>query len=88
MLDAYQLTVHGLTRRQLASAEQLAEVTGQPFADVVAALEKAVTEGAVMAPRGNYMITPAGRSHLDDVYPEAFAEVRSSAAVAHPGGTQ
>jgi|tagenome__1003787_1003787.scaffolds.fasta_scaffold20918334_2 hypothetical protein len=82
MLDPYQLAVHTLTLRQLASAEQLAEISGQPVADVEAALEKAVTEGAVMAARGNFMITPVGRSYLDGVYPEAFAEFRSSAAVA------
>lgn len=82
MLDPYQLTVHALTLRQLASAEQLAEITGSPVPEVEAALDKAVAAGAVMAARGNSMITPAGRSFLDGVYPEAFAEFRSSPAVA------
>jgi hypothetical protein len=81
MLDPYQLTVHALTLRQLASAEQLAQVTGQPAADVEAALEKAAADGAVMAARGNNMITPAGRTYLDGIYPAAFAAFRSSTAV-------
>ena len=81
MLDPSQLPVHALTLRQLASAEQLAEVTGLPVADIEAALEKAAADGSVMAARGNFMITPAGRSRLDDLYPEAFAEFRSSTAV-------
>jgi hypothetical protein len=82
MLDPQQLTVHALTLRQLASAEQLAEVTGQPVAEVEAALQQAVADGAVMAARGNYMITPAGRSSLDARYPQAFADFRTSPAVA------
>jgi hypothetical protein len=81
MLDPYQLTVHALTLRQLASADQLAEINGQPADEVEAALEKAVADGAVMAARGSYMITPAGREVLAGLYPDAFAEIRSSRAV-------
>jgi hypothetical protein len=81
MLDPYQLTLHTLTLRQLASAQQLAEVTGQPLADVEAGLEKAVADGAVVAARGNFMIGPAGRELLDAAYPEVFADVRADAAV-------
>jgi hypothetical protein len=81
MLDPYQLTVHGLTLRQLATAEQLADVTGQPAADVAANLEKAVADGAVMAARGSNRITPAGRELLDGVYPQAFAGLRADPGV-------
>ena len=81
MLDPNELTVHTLTLRQLASAEQLAEINALPIADVEAALEKAVADGAVMAARGNYMITPAGREFLDDVYARAFAGLRADPAV-------
>jgi hypothetical protein len=81
MLDPSQLTVHALTLRQLASAEQIAEVTGQPPAGVEAALEKAAADGTVMAARGSYMITPAGRDQLDAAYPEAFAELRADPAI-------
>ena len=81
MLDPNELTVHTLTLRQLGSAEQLAEINALPIADVEAALEKAVADGAVMAARGNYMITPAGREFLDGVYPRAFAGLRADPAV-------
>lgn len=81
MLDPSQLTIHALTLRQLASADQIAEVTGQPLAEVEAALDKAVADGAVMAARGSYMITPAGRVQLDALYPEAFAALRADSAV-------
>ncbi|MFC9357941.1 hypothetical protein ACFTZB_15395 [Rhodococcus sp. NPDC057014] len=81
MLDPNELTVHTLTLRQLGSAEQLAEINALPIADVEAALEKAVADGAVMAARGNYMITPAGREFLDDVYVRAFAGLRADPAV-------
>jgi len=81
MLNPSQLTIHALTLRQLASADQLAEVTGQPSAEVEAALEKAVADGAVMAARGSYLITPAGREQLDALYPEAFAALRADDAI-------
>jgi len=81
MLDPYQLTLHTLTLRQLASAEQLSEITGQPQAEVEAGLQKAADDGTVVAARGNYMISPAGRALLDGVYPTAFAEIRSSAPI-------
>ncbi len=81
MLDE-QLTLHTLTLRQLASAEQLAAINGLPAADVEVALEKAVADGLVIAARGSFMITPAGRAALDALYPSAFSAVRSSPAVA------
>lgn len=82
MLDPHHLTVHALTLRQLASAGQVAEITGQPAAEVESALGKGVADGAVMAARGSYMITPLGRSQLDGVYPQAFAGLRADPAVA------
>lgn len=82
MLDPDQLTIHALTLRQLASADQIAEVTGQAPAAAEAALDKAVADGTVMAARGSYMITPAGREQLDAAYPQAFAGLRFDAAVA------
>ena len=50
MLDPYQLTLHTLTLRQLASAEQLSEITGQPQAEVEDAqlAHPAVVEAAVV----------------------------------------
>jgi hypothetical protein len=81
MLDPYQLTLHTLTLRQLASAEQLAEISGQPVAEVEAGLERAVADGVVAAARGAYMIRPEGRALLDGGYPDAFSELRASGAV-------
>ena len=63
MLDPSQLTVHALTLRQLASAEQVAEVTGQPLAEVEAAPGQGRgRRRVVVAARGSYMISPAGRA--------------------------
>lgn len=81
MLEPYQLTVHTLTLRQLASSEQLAVVNGQSVTEIEVHLEKAVADGAAMAARGNHMITPAGRAFLESVYPQAFADLRASSAV-------
>ncbi|MDQ0382966.1 hypothetical protein [Amycolatopsis thermophila] len=81
MLDPYELTVHSLTLRQLGTAEQLADITGQDVAEVEAGLEKAVAAGFVMAARGSYLITPAGREHLDGVYPRAFEGLRADPQV-------
>ncbi|SHL42726.1 hypothetical protein SAMN05443637_12837 [Pseudonocardia thermophila] len=81
MLDPYQLTLHSLTLKQLATAEQLAEVTGQDLAELEAGLEKAVAAGEVMAAKGKYMITPKGREVLDGVYPQAFTALRGTADV-------
>jgi len=82
MLDPHLLTLHTLTMKQLATAEELAAVTGQPLAEVEAGLDKAVAEDAVKAARGKFMITPAGRATLDAAYPVAFAELRATPAVA------
>lgn len=81
MLDPHLLTLHTLTMKQLAAAEELAAVTGQPLAEVEAGLEKGVADGAVLAARGKYMIAPPGREALDAAYPQVFAALRSDPAV-------
>jgi hypothetical protein len=81
MLDSSLLTLHGLTLRQLADAEQLAGVIGLDRAEIEPALEKAVGAGAVLAARGAYLITPAGRELLGTVYPEVFDGLRGDALV-------
>lgn len=81
MLDPYQLSVHALTLRQLGTAEQLAEVTGQPVAEVETSLQKAAGAGAVVAAKDRYMISPVGRTLLDEAYSAAFAEIRASQEV-------
>jgi len=81
MLDPYELTVHTLTLRQLASPDQLADVNALPTADIEDNLAKAVAAGAALAARGNFMITPTGREFLDEVYPRAFAALRGERTV-------
>ncbi|WP_181779258.1 hypothetical protein [Pseudonocardia pini] len=81
MLDPYQLTVHSLALRQLATAEQLAEVIGLPPEEVTAGLEKAAADGAVVSAKDKYMISQAGRELLEQAYPTAFADLRGSDTV-------
>jgi hypothetical protein len=81
MLDPDQLTLHTLTLRQLASPAQIGEISGQAEDAAAAAVEKAVAEGHALGARGAFMITPAGRAHLGEVYPTAFAELRASSEV-------
>ena len=78
MLESNDLSLHGLTLKQLANAEQLETILEQDTATVSAHLEAAVGAGYAMAARGAYMITPAGREHLDATYPIAFADQRTN----------
>lgn len=82
MLEPQLLTLHLLTLKQMAEPAQLAEITGQDATDLASNLEKAEADGTVLARKGKYMIGPAGRESLDAAYPTAFADIRSSAAVA------
>ncbi|MGW5518858.1 hypothetical protein [Nocardia africana] len=78
MLSTVDFTLHGLTLRQLATADQLADILDlQPDA-VGAHLGEAVADGRAVAARGAYMITPTGRGHLDARYREDFAELRAN----------
>lgn len=81
MSNPYLLTLHTLTLRQLADAEQLRAIVEQDPDDVKAALERAVEEKTALAARGSYMITPAGREMLEGTYPDWFAQARGSDAV-------
>lgn len=81
MPDPYLLTLHTLTLRQLATAEQLGDIVVQEPAALTASLERAVSEGTAIAARGAFMITPKGRELLDEAYPTWFAEHRSDSTV-------
>jgi hypothetical protein len=81
MFDEYLLTLHCLTLRQLAEPDQIAEIIGLERAEIDTALEKAATDGTVMAARGSHMITPAGRELLDAAYPRECAELRADPAI-------
>ena len=78
MLDTTDLTLHGLTLRQLATGEQLADILDLDRAATEATLDRAVADGNAVCARGAYMITPAGRAHLAEQYPVAFAAERGS----------
>lgn len=83
MSDPYLTTLHTLTLRQLADAEQIQAIIEQDPDDVKQALERAVDEKTAVAARGSYMISPAGRALLDQTYPEWFAAERASSEVSH-----
>ncbi|PPJ14428.1 hypothetical protein C5E51_02820 [Nocardia nova] len=82
MLSTADFTLHGLTLRQLATADQLADILDMQPDAVGAHLDEAVAGGRAVAARGAYMITPTGRSHLDSRYPGDFAELRANDALA------
>lgn len=81
MDDPYLVTLHTLTLRQLANAEQISDISGLDVATAQSALERGVEDGTVMAARGSSMVTPKGREQLDQVYPEAYAGLRADEAV-------
>lgn len=78
MLEQKDLALHGLTLRQLANAEQLADILDMDSAEVEKHLLQAVGDGKVVAAKGNFMISPQGRDYLDILYPTAFAEQRAN----------
>ncbi|TCK25879.1 hypothetical protein [Pseudonocardia endophytica] len=82
MLEPHLFALHSLTLKQMAEPSQLADIVGVPEAELAAQLEKAEADGTVLARKGKYMIGPTGREALDAAYPTAFADLRSSAAVA------
>ncbi|WP_072805916.1 hypothetical protein [Rhodococcoides yunnanense] len=82
MPDPYLSTLHCLTLKQLADVEGLVAILDLDPDDVKSALERAVSDGTALAARGKYMISPAGRSALDDAYPQWFAKERSDAEIA------
>jgi len=75
--DPYLLTLHALTLRQPATAEQINGITGLPAAEIETALDKAVGQKEALAARGAYLITPAGRQRLDGAYPVVYAALRA-----------
>jgi hypothetical protein len=82
MSDLEMLAIHGLAVKKSGSAEAVAEVLGADEADVQAALDGASSDGRVMGAKGVFMVTPAGRSWLEERYPEVFADRRAEPAAA------
>jgi hypothetical protein len=78
MSDIEFLALHGLAVKKAGSAAAVAEILGSDEASVNTALEAATGEGRAMAAKGMFMVTPAGRSWLDERYPELYADVRGN----------
>jgi hypothetical protein len=78
--DLELLALHGLAVRKAGGAPAVAAVLGAPEGDVVAGLDAAVAAGHAIGAKGMFMVTPAGRSWLDERYPQAFAEFRDDPA--------
>lgn len=75
--DIELLALHGLAVKKAGSAEAVADILGRDKAEVAGALDDAAGAGRAMAAKGMYMVTPAGRSWLDEQYPVAFADFRA-----------
>jgi hypothetical protein len=76
--DLELLALHGLVVKKAGSAGAVAGVLGRDEPEVASALESAVAQGRAMGAKGTFMVTPAGRSWLDERYPEDFADFRAN----------
>jgi hypothetical protein len=77
MNDIELLALHGLAVKKAGSAADVAAVLGRDEDEVGSALEAAVADGQAIGAKGTFMLTPAGRSWLDERYPDAYAGFRS-----------
>jgi hypothetical protein len=75
--DLELLALHGLVVKKAGSAGAVAAVLGRDEPEVASALESAVAQGRAMGAKGTFMVTPAGRSWLDERYPEDFEDFRA-----------
>lgn len=80
MTDQQLLALHGLAIKKASATDAVATAVGLPAEAVGAALDVAVADGRVLAARGMFILTPAGRSWLDERYPVEFADVRANPA--------
>jgi hypothetical protein len=78
--DLELLALHGLAVKKAGGAPAVAAVLGAREDDVAAGLDAAVAAGRAIGAKGTFMVTPAGRSWLDECYPQAFAEFRDDPA--------
>ena len=77
MSDIELLAVHGLAVKKAGSPAAVAEILGAGEAEVQQALDAATADGRVVGAKGMLMITPAGRTWLDERYPEMYASLRA-----------
>lgn len=78
MSDLEFLALHGLAVKKAGSAAAVADILGSDEAGVSSALDGAAAEGRAMAAKGMFMVTPVGRSWLDERYPQVFADIRAN----------
>jgi hypothetical protein len=81
MNDIELLALHGLAVKKAGSAADVSAVLGRDEDEVGSALEAAVADGQAIGAKGTFMLTPAGRSWLDERYPDAYAGFRSDPEV-------
>ena len=77
MTDIELLALHGLAVKKAGGTADVAGVLGRGEDEIASALEAAVAGGQAIGAKGTFMLTPAGRSWLDERYPEAYAGFRS-----------
>jgi hypothetical protein len=75
--DIELLALHGLAVKKAGTAEAVASVLGRGHDEVTAALDAAVAAGQAIGANGTFMVTPAGRTLLDERYPQAFERLRA-----------
>lgn len=76
--DIELLALHGLAVKKAGSAPAVAEILGRDEQEVTTALDEAAASGRAMAAKGTYMVTPVGRTWLDERYPEVYAAFRAN----------
>jgi hypothetical protein len=76
--DARLLALHGLVVKKAGTAAAVAGLLGGDEAEVAAALDEAATAGLALGANGTFMVTPAGRTWLDEQYPTVFADLRAN----------
>lgn len=80
-MELRDLVLHALTVKKSGTADQIAEFLGRDRGEIATTLSAAAEDGLVAGGAGIHMATPAGRQVLDELYPVAYAEVRSDPAV-------
>ena len=73
--------LHGLVVKKAGTAASVAALLDRDVAEVEELLAEEVAAGRAMGARGTFMVTPAGRSWLDEQYARAFADYRADTDV-------
>lgn len=77
VIDLELLVLHGLAVKKAGNSGSVAAVLGREEGEVAPALEAAVAAGNAIGAKDTFMVTPAGRSWLDERYPDAYADFRA-----------